>query len=63
MARFGLNENVPCYKCQKRHVGCHDHCEDYLKYREKLDKKNAQERDEKERYFLGFRLGGKKHGK
>lgn len=25
-----------CYKCEKRHMGCHADCEDYLKAKEEL---------------------------
>ncbi len=26
-----------CYKCDKREVGCHLNCENYIKYRKELD--------------------------
>ena len=26
-----------CYKCEKRHVGCHSHCKDYHNFREQLE--------------------------
>lgn len=35
-----------CYKCEKRQVGCHGSCEDYLAWRAKQDKileRRAQE--------------------
>jgi hypothetical protein len=28
----------PCHDCKKRHIGCHDDCEEYLLYK-KLNKK------------------------
>ena len=39
---------VPCYKCDKRYVGCHDGCKEYQEYsayckekREALQRENA----------------------
>jgi len=26
-----------CYKCERRHIGCHSVCEDYKRYRKLLD--------------------------
>lgn len=26
-----------CYKCDKREIGCHLNCENYIKYRKELD--------------------------
>ncbi len=33
-----------CYKCDKRHVGCHADCEDYLAFRREKEshKKNVE---------------------
>lgn len=33
-----------CYKCEKRHVGCHGSCEDYLRERKALDEFNEEQR-------------------
>lgn len=30
----------PCFKCEKRVIGCHSSCEDYIQYREEI-KMNA----------------------
>jgi hypothetical protein len=40
---------APCKDCEKRHDGCHGHCEDYKAVREWLDGVNALRRKEKER--------------
>ena len=26
----------PCFKCEKRVIGCHGTCEDYIKYQEEI---------------------------
>ena len=31
-----------CKDCEKRQIGCHSNCEDYLLFREKKDKYNKQ---------------------
>lgn len=33
-----------CYKCEKRHEGCHGTCEDYLRERKALDEYNEEQR-------------------
>lgn len=33
-----------CYKCEKRHIGCHNTCEDYLRERKALDEFNENQR-------------------
>lgn len=33
-----------CYKCEKRHIGCHSTCEDYLRERKALDEYNEKQR-------------------
>ena len=35
-----------CKDCPKRTIGCHSYCEDYLKYRKKLDIYNEKQRNE-----------------
>ena len=32
----------PCYKCEKRFIGCHSSCLDFKDYRQKLDVINAK---------------------
>lgn len=34
------SKSNPCYKCTKRHIGCHSTCEGYKKYAEKTKKLN-----------------------
>ena len=38
----------PCYKCQKRKIGCHAIYEEYAKFKELLDEHNSIMRREKE---------------
>lgn len=33
---------VPCKGCEKREVGCHAVCKEYITYRKMKDKQNAQ---------------------
>lgn len=36
---------APCYQCEKREVGCHSTCKEYIEYsneRRKIYEKNAQ---------------------
>ena len=35
---------VPCYKCERRHSGCHSHCELYSDFKQK----NAELKRKKE---------------
>lgn len=38
--------NSPCYKCEKRHSGCHSECDEYAEYRAKLDELSKSERSD-----------------
>lgn len=31
----------PCKDCERRKIGCHGSCPDYISYKEELDKANA----------------------
>ena len=45
-----------CKGCEKRYIGCHSECDDYIKERQELDKKNAEIRKQKEsRMSLNYR--------
>ena len=37
---------VPCKNCERRELGCHDNCPDYLTYRAELDEVNRQKREQ-----------------
>ena len=41
--------NAPCKGCEKREVGCHATCEDYLTYRELKDEQNAELKEKAKR--------------
>lgn len=41
-----------CWKCERRHVGCHDACEDYLAYKAEWEKI----RKEKSRFMGAIEL-------
>lgn len=30
-----IDETVPCYKCEKRHSGCHSSCPEYAEFHKK----------------------------
>ncbi len=39
--------NGPCLNCNKRHLGCHSTCEDYISFRKERDKYNEKVRNDK----------------
>lgn len=39
----------PCKDCTRRYSGCHSNCEDYKKFRQALDERNALIRQERGR--------------
>lgn len=30
-----MSKRCPCYHCEKRHLACHENCEDYMVWRKK----------------------------
>lgn len=32
-----VNHKPPCMDCSKRHMGCHDRCDSYKAFKEKLE--------------------------
>ena len=41
------HSNTPCKECTKRHLGCHDHCEEYQAARAEYENiKNAARANE-----------------
>lgn len=48
----------PCYKCEKRQVGCHSQCEDYKAYKDFLNlqtgEKNTYKTQEQYESYLAF---------
>ena len=51
---------MSCYRCEKRQIGCHASCEDYLKERAERDALNQEIRAKKEReqIAVGFEIEG-----
>ena len=39
-----------CYKCDRRHPGCQDKCEDYLAWKAACDAEKARIKEEKKKY-------------
>ncbi|WAW14627.1 hypothetical protein [Peptostreptococcus equinus] len=37
-----LTKLNPCYTCERRFMGCHSDCKEYLVYKSKLDNINAK---------------------
>lgn len=35
----------PCRFCEKRYLGCHDRCEDYKEYKQRIDVAREAHRD------------------
>ena len=48
--------NCPCKGCvkPKRHIGCHDHCEEYLKFKGEKEQENKARREYSEGAHLNF---------
>ena len=44
MGRFRV-----CYKCEERHVSCHDHCEKYLA--EQKENETARKKQQEQQYI------------
>ena len=42
-----MKNNVPCYGCTKRKVGCHASCENYLSFRANHDVEKASIQEKK----------------
>ena len=40
-----LISDTPCYECLKRYEGCHSNCDDYKKFREKLEVEKQLKKD------------------
>lgn len=40
-----------CINCEKRHPGCHSHCEEYLQAKEEHDEYKAKMLDEKRKEY------------
>ena len=57
--------NAPCKNCQERHLGCHSHCEKYLKEKKLNDERRAKERIEAQArndYWQTTIVGKRKRG-
>lgn len=37
----------PCKDCKKRHIGCHDKCDIYLKYKEEIRAFNKKAKEDR----------------
>jgi len=36
---------ISCLNCKQRHLGCHDYCEDYQKFKKERENANKKERE------------------
>ena len=57
----------PCYKCEKRHPGCHGSCKEYTNWksahdneRERIQKEKIRDRELTERAVIQVRKSKKK---
>ena len=39
---------MPCFNCEKRHVGCHSSCEEYAEFKRNFSEKKEISRKQKE---------------
>lgn len=46
---------APCYKCEDRHIACHDTCSKYILYKQK--KKLIKDQEVQRRMGMAFTLG------
>lgn len=42
---IGLNLESSCNGCEKRHVGCHSHCEAYAEFRRRVAEARKAEKE------------------
>lgn len=42
-------EKMPCFNCEKRHVGCHSSCEEYAEFKRNFSEQKEIERKQEER--------------
>lgn len=40
---------MPCFNCEKRHVGCHFSCEEYAEFKRNFSEQKEIKRKQKER--------------
>ena len=41
---------APCKDCEKRHPGCHDHCEKFISWKAKSEERRSGIQKEKHKY-------------
>ena len=63
--QIGINSTDPCYKCEKRVIGCHSTCEDYKVWLEKRSVVNRRIKEAKSReqyvdMYIRYSIGEKK---
>ena len=44
-------ENISCYNCKSRHLGCHSNCEKYSKYKATLQKIKMRKKEDYDFYY------------
>jgi len=54
MSRITIMIN-PCRNCNKRHIGCHSKCKEYIDWKAEWDKRKELERKYKEKENLAWR--------
>ena len=50
-----MKPQSPCLDCEKRVIGCHDKCELYRKYRDRIDKWSEKVNNNKGEFVYGNR--------
>ena len=55
-----MYKTSPCFNCEVRELGCHDSCEDYKKYRDKIDKAAENKRKVLNYDYIGYQIDKKK---
>lgn len=56
-----IEMSTPCQKCLKRYLGCHSKCEDYAKYKQKLDElKKAKDKANVVDKYVSYNINSSK---
>lgn len=45
---WGMDKSNPCYKCEERHLKCHDACEKYAAWKAERQKRKEEELGDKQ---------------
>lgn len=52
-----MTDRGPCFKCEDRHLACHDHCSKYKEWKDNYIKQGEARKKERKIYadYVGFK--------